>query len=431
MLGAALGISLASWLSACPGQHAADAGPDTWGPPPLACGEPVADPTGLRCFSPLTFTLRAQNTEIDEACFACSEAMCDAQARAAFGPDGLRISGSEPAGACADLVACAAACDCGDAGCQYDCVLRIGCTTLNPLLGCLRESCEASCLPSGSCGDGLLASSESCEPSHPAASCRSVGMADGMLTCTRACRWDTSECLRACCGDGEITRGEQCDGDERMGLTCEALGYDGGTLGCSAVCRIDASGCTGDGGRCGDGFASAFLGERCDVGVSALGTCVDFGYASGTIGCAPDCRTHDFTGCVPRTLGAGGACAEPLARSGTVGADRLAHFVGTTVGGSTQESGSCGVSDGPEMVFEIVFPPGASGGVIGVVDLDGEPIDEALLYLRESCDPASELACASGASVLLVSPLTAGRPYLLFVDGAGALPAFEIFFGAV
>jgi len=424
-------VALAIGLAACPGAGPADAGVDTLGPPPLACGEPVLEPVGLRCFSPLTFTLRAQNTEIDESCFACSEAMCDAQARAAFGPDGLRVSGAEPAGACADLVACAAACDCGDAECQYDCVLRIGCTMLNPLLGCLRENCEPSCLPTGSCGDGALASNESCEPSLPAASCRRVGMADGTLSCTRSCRWDTSECLRECCGDGEVTRGEQCDGEDRMGLTCELLGYDGGTLGCSSLCRIDASGCTGDGGRCGDGFVSEFLGERCDVGVSALGTCVDLGFASGTIGCMPDCATHDFTGCVPRTLGEGGACAEPLVRSGTVGRDGFAHFVGTTVGGSSREVGGCGASSGPETVFEIVFPPGGSGGAIGVVDLDGEPLREATLYLRESCEASSEVACGSGASLLLVSPVSAERRYLLFVDGADELPAFEVFFGPI
>jgi len=422
---------VALWLAACPGQEATDAGVDALGPPPLACGEPVVEPVGLRCFSPLTFTLRAQNTEIDEACFACSEDMCDAEARAAFGPDGLRVSGSEPAGACAELVACAAACDCGDAGCQYDCVLRVGCTTLNPLIGCLRTSCEPSCLPTGSCGDGTLALSESCEPSLPAASCRRVGMADGVLSCTRSCRWDSSECLRACCGDGEVTRGEQCDGDDRTGLTCELLGYDGGTLGCSAICRIDASGCTGDGGRCGDGFVSEFLGERCDVGVSALGIRADFGYAAGTIGCAPDCTTHDFAGCVARTLGGGGACAEPLLRSGTIGRDGFAHFVGTTVGGSSRDIGSCGASGGPEMVFEIVFPPGATGGAVILVDLDGEPIEDAVFYLRESCEASSEVACASGATPLLVSPLSAGRRYLLFVDGAEELPAFEVSFGAI
>ncbi len=427
-----MGLSLVFGLAACSGgAGAADAGLDTLGPPPLSCGEPVADPPGLRCFSPLTFTLMADNTEIDEACFACSEAMCDAEARAAFGDEGLRISPLDPAGDCAALVACAAGCDCGDAACQHDCVSRIACTTINPLIGCLRTNCGPSCLPSGSCGDGMLASNEACEPSLPAGSCRRVGMADGVLSCTRACRWDTSECLRECCGDGEITRGEQCDGDDRMGLTCEMLGYDGGTLGCSPVCRLDTSGCTGDGGRCGDGVVSAFLGERCDVGVSALGTCIDVGYASGEIGCASDCTTDDFTGCVPRTLGAGGACAEPLARSGAASADGFVHFVGTTRGGSTRDVGSCGASSGPEMVFEIVFPPGASGGAVGIADLDGEPIDEAVLYLRETCDASSEAACGSGASLVFVSPLSAERRYLLFVDGARELPAFEVFFGAI
>lgn len=431
-LRAGVGLSLVLVLAACRGQAgAADAGVDALGPPPLSCGEPVADPVGLRCFSPLTFTLMADNTEIDEACFACSEAMCDAEARTAFGADGLRISEAAPAGDCAELVACAAACDCGDATCQHDCVYRIACTTINPLIGCLRTNCGPSCLPSGSCGDGMLASNESCEPSLPAGSCRRVGMADGVLSCTRACRWDTSECLRECCGDGEVTRGEQCDGDDRMGLTCEMLGYDGGALGCSSVCRLDTSGCAGDGGRCGDGVTSAFLGELCDVGVSALGTCTDFGYASGTIGCASDCRTHDFTGCVPRTFGAGGACAEPLVRSGTPSPGVFLEFVGTTAGGSTRDVGSCGASDGPEMVFEIVFPPGGSRGAVGITDLGGERIDDAVLYLRESCDASSEVACERGTSLLVVSPLSAERRYLLFVDGTDELPPFEVFFGTI
>jgi hypothetical protein len=418
-------------IAGCPGQGAVDAGPDTLGPPPLACGEPVDEPAGLRCFSPLTFTLRAQNTEIDEACFACSEAMCEAEARAAFGANGLRVSGDAPAGDCADLVACAAACDCGDAACQYDCVLRIGCTTLNPLLGCLRARCGPSCLPTGACGDGRLASDEQCEPSLRAASCRRVGLADGRLACTRSCRWDSSECLRACCGDGEVTRGEQCDGEDLAGLSCEQLGYDGGTLGCSTICRIDTSACTGDGGRCGDGFVSSFLDERCDVGSSALGTCADLGFASGAIGCEPDCRTHDLSGCVPRALGEGGACADPLPRSGVVGSDGFAHFFGTTVGGSTREIAGCGATGGPEVVFEIVFPPGGVGGAVGIVDLDREPLRQAVLSLRESCDGSSEVACGTGASVVLVPMLSADRRYLLFVDGAEALPPFEVFYGAL
>ena len=426
------GISLLVLLAACDGDAApADAGVDRLGPPPLSCGEPVVDPVGLRCFSPLTFTLRAENTEIDEACFACSETMCDAEARAAFGADGLRIAATAPAGDCAALVTCVAACDCADATCKDDCVSRVACTTLNPLIGCLRRNCEPSCLPSGSCGDGVLASSEECEPSLPAASCRRVGMADGRLSCGRGCRWDSSECLRACCGDGEVTRGEQCDGDDRMGLSCELLGYDGGALGCSSICRLDTSRCTGDGGRCGDGFISAFLGERCDVGVSALGTCSDLGFASGAIGCAPDCNTNDLSGCVPRTFGAGGACAEPLVRPGTLGAERFLHFFGTTVGGSTRDVGSCGAGGGPETVFEIVFPPGGSGGAVGIVDLDGDPIADAVLYLRETCDSSSEVACGSGASIVLVSPLSTDRRYLLFVDGAEALPAFEVFYGVL
>ena len=49
------------------------------------------------------------------------------------------------------------------------------------------------------------------------------------------------------CGDGMVSPGEQCDGDDLNGETCESLGYASGMLACDPVtCTYDASACMVD-----------------------------------------------------------------------------------------------------------------------------------------------------------------------------------------
>ncbi|MBX7078482.1 MAG: hypothetical protein K1X88_04775 [Nannocystaceae bacterium] len=54
----------------------------------------------------------------------------------------------------------------------------------------------------------------------------------------------TTDTMGAGCGDGMVSPGEQCDGDELQGFTCMSLGLNGGTLSCDPVtCTFDTSMC--------------------------------------------------------------------------------------------------------------------------------------------------------------------------------------------
>jgi hypothetical protein len=46
------------------------------------------------------------------------------------------------------------------------------------------------------------------------------------------------------CGDGVVTPGEQCDGEDLQGFDCASLGLGGGTLACDPImCSFDTSMC--------------------------------------------------------------------------------------------------------------------------------------------------------------------------------------------
>lgn len=99
------------------------------------------------------------------------------------------------------------------------------------------------------------------------------------------------------CGDGNVSPGEQCDGDDLQDFDCEALGYGGGELACDPVtCMFDERGCD-DGGDepCGNGMID--IGEQCDGGDLAGLECADFGLDDGLLLCDPTTCTYDTSLC--------------------------------------------------------------------------------------------------------------------------------------
>jgi hypothetical protein len=93
------------------------------------------------------------------------------------------------------------------------------------------------------CGDGLISRGEECDgEALDGKTCASQGFASGKLVCTQ-CHLDTSKC--SFCGNDAINPGEECDGSDLGGRTCARLGFTGGTLACSddGKCELSTAGC--------------------------------------------------------------------------------------------------------------------------------------------------------------------------------------------
>lgn len=64
------------------------------------------------------------------------------------------------------------------------------------------------------------------------------------------------------CGDGRGAGPEQCDGTDHRGATCQSLGLPAGDLSCKSDCTFDTSGCSTPSAACGNGVVE--VGEQCD-----------------------------------------------------------------------------------------------------------------------------------------------------------------------
>ncbi len=142
----------------------------------------------------------------------------------------------------------------------------------------------------GICGNDLAEPDEACDAADMRGqTCQSLGFGEGTLRCHRLCRWDTSEC--GFCGDGYLNPNyEDCDLEALPeALTCVDYGFLRGELSCDANCDIDESTCTDEAPAvCGDGIISR--GEFCDGDNFGTVDCVRIAYAGGTLLCTGDCK---------------------------------------------------------------------------------------------------------------------------------------------
>jgi len=91
------------------------------------------------------------------------------------------------------------------------------------------------------CGDGTISLGEDCDGDDlDGATCTSLGFVRGKLKC-KQCHFDTSKCNF--CGNDQVNDGEQCDGPDLDDGTCEDLGFTGGDLTCTDKCAYDTAGC--------------------------------------------------------------------------------------------------------------------------------------------------------------------------------------------
>lgn len=148
------------------------------------------------------------------------------------------------------------------------------------------------------CGDGNFQENEECEGGDlRGASCESLGLVVGSLSCSNRCVFDTSEC--GACGDGVKQDDEECDGEDFGDATCAALGFENGELGCSSSCELLTQACAGEShgsipATCGNLVRDE--GENCDGSDVGSATCVSLGFNGGLLKCTAQC-TYDSTPC--------------------------------------------------------------------------------------------------------------------------------------
>jgi len=141
------------------------------------------------------------------------------------------------------------------------------------------DGCSADCRSDETCGNGTVDCQEQCD--------QGAGNSDRP---NELCRPD---CRRQRCGDGIVdgNSGEDCDGSKSTIASCTGYGFYGGELSCSPACRNDTSSCVGS---CGDGQVNGV--ELCD-GLPPTGQdCLDFGYDVGNLQCTEFC-TPSFARC--------------------------------------------------------------------------------------------------------------------------------------
>ncbi|MBU1238764.1 hypothetical protein KKF84_05545 [Myxococcota bacterium] len=155
------------------------------------------------------------------------------------------------------------------------------------MFACTTESGGGS----ENCGDGIIDIGEECDGDNIGEeSCASHGYYTGTLTCNSDCTLNLVQCIgQGFCGDGVINMefGEECDGDELDEQDCETLGFYEGSVACTDSCAFDTSQCMG---RCGDGEITH--GEECDgENFGEMTVCSDLHpmYHSGTLTCTSEC----------------------------------------------------------------------------------------------------------------------------------------------
>lgn len=117
------------------------------------------------------------------------------------------------------------------------------------------------------CGDGIVNSTEACEPSLGPVPCDQIDgyFGDGEVACGRRCRFDFGELTRTCepirCGDGIVSDGEVCDVGPDVYLSIRSCPY--GTPSCK-VCTRNCTRLDVEPRYCGDGRVDLEFESECD-----------------------------------------------------------------------------------------------------------------------------------------------------------------------
>ena len=144
------------------------------------------------------------------------------------------------------------------AGCSYDASESAGSGENDEETNCEEPKCEENDCVVSQCGDGKLTSGEFCEGDQFAEGVKvcpgdMIEVPDPVYTCTNTCMVDISKaCVSSVCGDGKLTGLEPCDGDlfREDAKVCPdgKTKIEGRDLFSCNLCTIDASyACYGNG----------------------------------------------------------------------------------------------------------------------------------------------------------------------------------------
>ncbi len=208
------------------------------------------------------------------------------------------------------------------------------------------------------------------------------------------------------CGDGDVDGGEECDGNDLLGLTCTAFGFENPAgLICNPNCTLDVDQCVA---QCGNQVIEP--GEDCDDGNPVSGD-----------GCSAVCAVEvapcDATTFVTMSMGS-------------------QSFFGTTTGAGQEAPGmalGCAAgASGPEVVYEVQVVE--QGFLTAYLPSSGTSFDSVLFLRKDSCESLVEqVACHDnppngGLAGEVVSVwMSPGETAFVFVDGAnGAAGNYEL-----
>jgi len=214
-------------------------------------------------------------------------------------------------------------------------------------------------------------------------------------TTTSVCNSAWSEILppTGTCGDGNVDRGEQCDGTNFGAITsCSVFSLTDGTLDCypsgnANECQFDTSGCVGTEGICGDNKINP--GETCDGEDEGLVlSCTDFNsFDYGNLNCGEDCQ-FDTNKCFedndpPTTIG---KCVYTEATTGSCEDDGflISSWNATWTGSASSREASCesdgAIIDCPAQIqlaffnlYNMLITLLAIAGIYGILSLRKKP----------------------------------------------------------
>ena len=275
------------------------------------------------------------------------------------------------------------------------------------------------------------------------------------------------------CGNGVAEPGESCDGQDFRGKTCgSVLQFATGTLRCNPDCTLNlldcqvvnpcppacatltaclegcqeaavstfargcANWCVAERSRvaelgakaCAESLPALYqhqegLAEACGEAICGDNvqegdeTCDDGNTDPGD-GCSPDCQRETLEGCPASYTGVNLAVAGSRQGAYTI-------FHGRTVG-TSQTTGSCGGSAGPEVVHRYRIPLAGEYDFKIMPERDEQTLGADTVYLRSSCGSEDDLGCVQlpgeSSVVLTVSELATDQWVYVFVDSSRAEP---------